>query len=1043
MPVYPGTIKKLLASAILLLTLIPGITASGFNSTPVSADEGPDLVLQEISLSPAEPAIDDTVTITVSVKNQGTSAAAQNYVVCYVDSTILDTQSLGQLEPGTMATKTFTWKADAGSHSIKAIADSSDVVAESNETNNTKTYAITTRAADLIIQSISWSPTEPSRGDAVVFEVVIKNQGSARASNSNLNLYIDGSSRGYQDTPYVNPGETLTKTYQWVALPGQHTIRAVIDELNHTKESNESNNDYTSTFFTSPPDLVIEEISWSPQNPSKNDIVSINATVKNHGTGRADANHIAYFIDGELKTTIQVSALEAGASANITFNLTATSDKHNIKTIIDYYNNVTEINEDNNEKTADFSTLVPDLVVTDITWSPDDAAVGDTVTFSVTIKNQGAGRSEKVHTSCYIDGKFVASPDAPEIIAGDTSTLTFPWVATGGSHSVSFTADFDNMLAETTKDNNKLTTTIAIIPPDLLIPSVSWSPANFSIGDTVTFSVNITNQGSGSAENFFITYYLDDDLLTSNIVGRLDSDASVNKTCTWKAVNGRHVFKAVVDYNKAITEDNEDNNEFTITVAPNMPDLDVVTVTWSPADIRPGSEVKFDIVIKNLGTLNAGATRVAYYIDDAVAGFTDIDQLNADAATTVHFTWSALAGVHSINIVADASNKVFEIDEDNNTKVVTLPPPDLIVQGITWTPEDAATGDKVTITATINNQGSSRTQNTQVTCYIDGLPLETKDLPAIDPNGSLTNSFGWTAAAGKHKIKITADVTNRVTESDETNNNKEIDFGTLTPDLVVQDISWLMENPLTDDKVLFTITVKNQGTGKAGTSQLTYTINNLLPMTDDLPAIPAGDTATLTFFSNLKAGQHTVNTVLDPQNKLTELDETNNTGNLAFSSFVPDLSVVTIGLSPSPAAPGTDVTLTVKVENRGKDKALNPRLSLVIDGSPAGEADIELIDIGDIVSRDFTWKAVAGNHEIAAYVDMGQLILESNETNNSRSRTVSIENPAAPLPKTIKLSTDSAANKGFIANWWWLLLLIAALLGGAAFFSALKSFRKG
>jgi hypothetical protein len=105
--------------------------------------------------------------------------------------------------------------------------------------------------------------------------------------------------------------------------------------------------------------------------------------------------------------------------------------------------------------------------------------------------------------------------------------------------------------------------------------------------------------------------------------------------------------------------------------------------------------------------------------------------------------------------------------------------------------------------------------------------------------------------------------------------------------------------------------------------------------------------------------------------------------------------------------------------------------------------DIPEIDIGVIVAKDFTWKAVAGSHEITAYIDKDQLIFESNETNNSRSRTVSIENPAAPLPKTIKLSTNSAANKGFIASWWWLLLLVAALLGGAAFISALKSFRKG
>jgi subtilase family serine protease len=1043
LPVYPGTAKKLLATAVLLLTLLPGITVSGFNSAPVAADGGPDLIVQDISLSPAEPAIDDTVTITVSVKNQGTGAATQSYVVCYVDSTILATQSIGQLEAGTMATKDFTWKAEQGSHNIRAVADSSEIVVETNETNNTKTYAITTRAPDLIIQSISWSPASPSLNDAVIFSVIIKNQGSASSRITNVNLYIDGNSRGYQDIYAINPGSTITKTYNWFAMAGQHVIRTVVDEPNNVKESNETNNDYTSTFSTSPPDLVIEKIFWWPQNPSKNDTVSINATVKNQGTGRADACHLAYYIDGELKSTLQVGALEADASTNITFSCTATSVKHEIKTVIDYYNNVAENDETNNEKTASFSILAPDLTVTSITWLPTDAAVGDSVTFNATIKNQGGGRSEKAHAACYIDGSFVGSPDIPVLNAGEEAQLTFPWVATGGSHAISVMADYDNMLVETADDNNKLTATISIIPPDLFVPSISWSPVNFAIDDIVTFSVNITNQGGGRAENFYVSYFMDGILLSAEPVSRIDSNASVNKTCNWKALNGRHTFKAAVDMSKAITEENENNNEYSVTVAPDMPDLTIDTVTWSPADIKAGSDVKFDIVIKNLGTLNAGATRVAYYVDSAVAGFTDIGQLDAGAAVTVHFIWGATTGLHAINIVADSTNKILEIDEANNIKVVSLPPPDLIVQSLTWSPAGVSTGDKVTLTATIGNRGNSRTQSTSVTCYVDGSPIETKDLAEIDPAGSVTSTFDWTALAGKHKIQVTADVNNRVTESDETNNSLETDFATLTPDLVVQDISWLMENPLTDDKVVFTISVKNQGTGKAGAFRLIYTVDNMPGMVEDITAIPAGDTAALTFSLILKAGPHTVDVSLDTENKIKELDETNNADTLSFSTIVPDLNIVTITLTPAAAIPGDNVTITVKVENRGKDKALSPKLSLAIDGSPAGDADIKEIAIGAIVSQDFTWKAVAGQHEIIVYADIGQLILESNETNNSRSRTVSVEKPAAPVPITPKLSTTSTANKGFIANWWWLLLLVAALLGGAAFVSALRSFRKG
>jgi len=1029
---------------MLLLALLPGITVSGFYSAPVSADAGPDLIVQNITLSPAEPAIDDTVTITVTVKNQGTTAAGPSYVVCNVDSTILATFPVNQLEAGTMATATFTWKAEPGSHTIKAVADSSNSVAETNETNNTKTYTLTTLAVDLIIQSITWSPASPSRGDTVTISVVIKNQGSAGSHTTNVNLYIDGSSRGFQDVAAINPGGTVTKTYVWTALSGQHAIKAAVDESNSIRESNDANNDKTADFLTSPPDLMIDKIAWSPLNPSKNDTVSFNVTVKNQGIGRSDATNLAYYIDGELKSTLPVSALEPGISTNVTFSCKVISEKHVIKAVIDYFQNVIESDETNNEKTVTIQSLGPDLTVTRITWLPANAAVGDSVTFTATIRNQGAGRSEKGRAAFYLDGALVSSPDIPEIEANAETTLSYLWLATGGSHAISVHADYDNTLVEISEENNKFSTTISIIAPDLIIPSITWSPAGFAIDDIVTFSVTIKNQGGGRADSFYIIYYMDEVQLATDFIVRVDSGASVNSTCTWKALNGRHTFKAMADYNKHVTEDNENNNEHSVTVAPNMPDLAVDTVTWSPADIRAGSDVTFDIVIKNLGTLNAGPSRIAYYIDGAVTGFTDIGQLDAGAAVTVPFIWSATAGLHTISIVADSANKIFEIDEANNTKTVSVPPPDLIVQGITWTPAGASTGDKVTFTATIKNQGNSRTQSSQMTCYVDGVAIATIDVPEIDAAGSVTRTFDWTAAAGKHKIRVTADANNRVTEVDETNNTRETDFATLTADLAIKEIGWLMENPLSDNKVIFTISVKNQGTGNAGASNITYTVDKLPAVTVGIAAIPAANTASLTFSLTLEPGRHTVIATADSGAKIDELDETNNSAALSFSTIVPDLIVKTITLTPAAAIAGDNVTITLKVENRGREKALNTELSLSVDGSAAGSAVIKEIDIGAIISQDFYWKAAAGSHEINAYADIGNLILESNETNNARSRTITIEKPAAAAaPKPANLSKASTADKGFISSYWWVLLLIAAGLGGAAFASALRSFRKG
>jgi subtilase family serine protease len=1035
--------RKIIArTLVVFLSILLGITAFSSYPPAVSADANPDLIVQIISLSPENPAIDDTVTITVTIKNQGTVAAGISNVVCYVDTTILDTKSIDPLNAGVMRTATFTWKATEGSHTVKAVADASGFITETDENNNTKTFSLTTLAADLVVQSITWSPSSPSKGDSIVFSINIKNQGSSKSQYTKVNFFIDGNSRGFQDIAAINPNSTATATYNWTAITGQHTLKAVIDEPNNVKESNETNNELTVTFSTLPPDLTIRRITWLPENPSKGDTVTFTANVTNQGSGRSDPCHLAYNIDGVYQTSISIGAMNAGVSANITFTWTAMAEAHEIKVIIDYYQNVTESDETNNEKTASLQTMAPDLFVKDITWLPVDAGVGDSVTFTVTIKNQGSGRAESSRAVCYIDGEVASYLDIAAINSGAEATATLVWVAEGGSHAVSVQADYDNKLVEGNKDNNKLNKTITIIPPDLIIASIVPSPENPTIGDTVTLTVTIKNQGSGTAENFKVAYYIDDTLLSLEHIYSLGSDASTEITTTWKMQDGRHIFKAYANYNKSIAESDENNNESSITITPNMPDLTITNITWSPPDIPAGSDVTFNINIENQGSLNAGPSRIVYYVDGANVGYKDIGQLDASTTTTERFLWTALEGQHTIKIVLDSNNQIAEYDEDNNAKVVNLPPPDLLVQDITYSPPDAKIGDSVIITAIIRNQGSSQTPNSQVACIIDGLPFASRDLSVINAGGIATGTFEWVAAAGIHSIKIKVDIDNLVIESDETNNVKEMKFATLTPDLLIKNIGWLIQDPMTNDDVYFTITIKNQGTGTAGISQLKYTIDNNPAVFADITPVPAGDIFEYKFSSILEGGPHTANVTIDAGNKVTELDESNNNKVLSFTTIAPDLVVRTITCTPTVANAGDNVTITIKVENRGREKAVNPRLALSIDGSFLGQVEIPKIDTGSIVTADFPWKAMFGSHEISAFIDASQTIPESNETNNTKSRTITIEKPGTSPSNTVKLPATSSTNKGFLSSWWWAFLIVAALLGGIAFASALKNIRK-
>ncbi len=1007
------------------------------------AQSGPDLTVTEISLSPNSPAMGDTVTATATVRNQGDAPCGASSLAGYADGTLLATVAVGPLEAGQTTTVAFAWRAAAGTHTIKAAADAAGAIAETDETNNARTFTLTTLAPDLTVTSVTWDPSGPSRDDIVVFSVVVRNLGNNRSQLTSVNFYIDGNSRGYQDVPGINPGAAATVTYSWVALAGQHVIKATVDESGRVAEADETNNELTINFSTQPADLAVTAITWSPESPSKDDEVTFTVTVKNQGSGRADSSHLGFSIDGTYQSVTPVGALEAGASVNITFTWKALPDAHVIKAVADYYHNLTESDEANNEKTVTFSTLTPDLIVKDITWTPQDIGIGDKVTFTAVVRNQGSGRAVASRAICYIDGGFAGYFNYPAIDAGQEASQTLEWQATAGNHVVSVVADNDNSLPESNEDNNKLTRDVPIIPPDLLITSITWSPQAPTAGDKVTFTVTVANRGAGRAANFYVTHYLDGTLLGSGYVAGVDGGASVNETCTWPAETGRHTFKAVADEESHVLESDEENNDLLVTFAPAMPDLAVGTVTWSPAGLPEGREVIFSIDIENIGALSAGPSRLAYYVDGEAAGYADVGRLDAGDAVTESFPWVAAGGVHAIKIVADASDQVIEVDEANNIKVVGLPPPDLVVGDIAWSPPAASAGETVTFTAPIANRGSGRSGDTTASCYFDGELAASRDIPGIEPGASITASFDWPARAGVHNVRIAADAADRITESDETNNDRQAGFATLTPDLGFGQVGWLIEGPLFSDEVAFSVVVRNGGTGAAPASRLEYAIDGGAANYESVGALAAGSTATISFKTALEAGPHSLAFTIDPDGAVDELDETNNTQELSFSTIAPDLVIKSISWEPPDAAAGDPVTVTVKLENRGRDKAVNAAVQLSIDGSLLGAAAVPELDMGEVAALDFTWAALPGRHEITAVADAGNKVVESDETNNSRSRTIEIEAKISQATSLAGPPTGATETKGFLDDFWWIVLLVAAMLGVSAFVLAMRSFKKG
>jgi hypothetical protein len=143
----------------------------------------------------------------------------------------------------------------------------------------------------------------------------------------------------------------------------------------------------------------------------------------------------------------------------------------------------------------------PDLIIQSIDWSPSSPNEGDTVAFTVKIKNQGSGSAGSSTVKYYIDGSYVDSDTVPSLSVGSTATQNFTWTANKcGNVQVKAVADATNAVDESNEGNNEKTKTVSVAcpnhPPTAYIDSITPNPANQ--GETVSFSGHGTDPDGDS-----------------------------------------------------------------------------------------------------------------------------------------------------------------------------------------------------------------------------------------------------------------------------------------------------------------------------------------------------------------------------------------------------------------------------------------------------------------------------------------------------------------------------------------------------------------
>lgn len=265
--------------------------------------------------------------------------------------------------------------------------------------------------------------------------------------------------------------------------------------------------------------------------------------------------------------------------------------------------------------------------------------------------------------------------------AGAYSWMVPAGLADGTDYMVRISSSTDGKVYE---DSPPFEITGASLP-DLIVYSLTHSPASPTTMNTITVTAVVKNVGAAQAGASTLSLKGGwESTPTTHAIPALAVGATATVTRTvGPLAAASYVVTAQADVNGAVAESNETNNVKTdsfVVILP--PDLIIYSLTHSPANATMADYNTATAVVKNVGVSTAGASTMSL----SAAGYTtmhSVPALAAGAMSTV--TWSLgqlSAGTYTLTAKADVNNEVAESIETNNTATlygwIVWPSPDLV-----------------------------------------------------------------------------------------------------------------------------------------------------------------------------------------------------------------------------------------------------------------------------------------------------------------------------------------------------------------------------
>ena len=916
------------------------------------------------------PNFGDNLTYTVTVKNEGNGNANDVIIVDALGKGLEYVSSTGNYDN---KTNTITWKVDLASGETKTFTVVAKIVGYTDVTNEVtvgnKTAAVTVDIPE-IIPAKDVNNTTPNFGDKVEYTITVNNNANKDAKQV---VIVDTLGKGLKFINASHNGkyDESTRTITWIIDLGAgesavFSVNAAVEAYGNINNTVVVGNKSATKNITVPE--IIPGKSVDVENPNFGDTVTYTVVVTNNGV--VDAKQVVvkdildkglkfvkatgeYTFDEDSHTVTWIIDLAKGESQ--TFYVTAVAEAYGV-----LINDVTV-----GDNTASADVVVPEIIP-DKTANITNPNFGDKVDYTVTVTNDGMGDANNV---VIVDrlGEGLTFVSASDNGVWDPVKRTVTWIVDLAKCEskvfsvIATVSGYGNVTNSLVVGNKTISVNVTV--PEI-IPDKTVGIENPNFGDNVTYTVKVTNDGIGDANNVVVKDILGEGLTFVDATGNYTFDEAT-RTVTWivdlaKGESRTFYVNAIVSGYGNVTNSLVVGNKTTgvnVTVPEIIPDK-----TANITNPNFGDKVDYTVTVTNDGMGDAKDVVVRDVLGEGLKFVSATGNYSFDEVTRT-VTWIVdLAKGESkvfsvIATVVGYGNVTNSLVVGNKTAGVNVTVPEIIPDK-TANISNPNFGDNVNYTVTVTNDGIGDAKDVVVRDVL-GEGLKFVSATGNYSFDEVTCTVTWIVDLAKGESKVFSviatvsgygNVTNSLVVGNKTT-GVNVTVPEINPDKTVDN-----EIPNFGDNVTYTVTVTNDGIGDANNVVITDVLDKGLKFLNATGNFTYDEkTGTITWTVDLAKGETKTFNVNVTVLGYGVLPNTVTVGNKTAVRNITVPEIITVKeVNSSDIHIGDEITYTITVSNSGKINATNV---VIRDILPEGLKFINASNGGvyDPVTGIITW----------------------------------------------------------------------------------------